>query len=179
MFSNNWEVEHINKPNLVNEEIREKEIRLVGSDGEQLGMFSSRQALEMAEEKQLDLVMIAPQAKPPVCKIMDYGKFLYEQQKKDKEARKKQKVINLKEIRLSANIEENDMNVKCKHAERFLMDGDKVKVTVRFRGREADYSHFGEKILKQVAEKLQEVGVIEKGAKLEGRNMFMVVAPKK
>lgn len=164
---------------MINEEIREKEVRLVGSDGEQLGIMSSAEALEIADQKQLDLVMIAPQAKPPVCKLMEYGKYLYEVQKKEKEARKNQKVINIKEVRISPNIEEHDLNVKAKNAGKFLRDGDKVKVTVRFRGREADYSHFGEELLKQFAEKLQDVGVIEKKPLLEGRNMTMVISPKK
>lgn len=164
---------------MINEEIREKEVRLVGSDGEQLGIMSSAEALEIADQKQLDLVMIAPQAKPPVCKLMEYGKYLYEVQKKEKEARKNQKVINIKEVRISPNIEEHDLNVKAKNAGKFLRDGDKVKVTVRFRGREADYSHFGEELLKQFAEKLHDVGVIEKKPLLEGRNMTMVISPKK
>lgn len=169
----------ISKQHFINEEIREKEIRVVDSTGEALGIMSSRSAFELAESKQLDLVMIAPQAKPPVCKIMDYGKYLYEIQKRDKEARKKQKVINIKEIRLSPKIEDHDLNVKAKNAEKFLLDGDKVKVTVRFRGREADYAHFGEDLLKQFFDKLKEVSVIEKEAKLEGRNMIMVLTPKK
>lgn len=173
------EVKTISKQHLINEEIREKEIRLVGSDGEQLGIMSSAQALEIADSKQLDLVMIAPQAKPPVCKLMEYGKYLYEVQKREKEARKNQRVINIKEVRISPNIEEHDLNVKAKNAGKFLKDGDKVKVTVRFRGREADYSHFGEELLKQFAEKLQDVGVIEKKPLLEGRNMTMVISPKK
>lgn len=169
----------ISKQHFINEEIREKEIRVVDSTGEALGIMSSKSALELAESKQLDLVMIAPQAKPPVCKIMDYGKYLYEIQKREKEARKKQKVINIKEIRLSPKIEDHDLNVKAKNAEKFLLDGDKVKVTVRFRGREADYAHFGEVLLKQFFDKLKEVSVIEKDAKLEGRNMIMVLTPKK
>ena len=173
------EVKTISKQYLINEEIREKEIRLVGSDGEQLGIISSKEALDIAETKQLDLVMIAPQAKPPVCKLMEYGKYLYELQKKEKEARKNQRVINIKEVRISPNIEEHDLNVKAKNAGKFLRDGDKVKVTVRFRGREADYSHFGEALLKKFAEMLQDVGVIEKKPLLEGRNMTMVISPKK
>lgn len=172
-------METISKQHLVNEEIREKELRVVGNDGEQLGLMSSKDALLIAEQKQLDLVMIAPQAKPPVCKVMDYGKFLYEVQKKEKEAKKKQKVILIKEIRISPNIEEHDLNVKAKNAEKFLKEGDKVKVTVRFRGREADYSHFGSQLLKAFSEKLAEVCIIEKEAKLEGRNMTMVLTPKK
>ncbi len=169
----------INKENLINEEIREKEVRVLAADGEALGFMSSKEALEIAEKKQLDLVLIAPQAKPPVVKIMDYGKYLYEQQKRDKEARKKQKVVSLKEIRISPTIEAHDLGVKAKNAEKFLKDGDKVKVTVRFRGREAEHSHFGAELLKTFFEKVSEVGVIEKPAKLEGRNMIMILAPKK
>lgn len=172
-------MEVISKQHFINEEIREKELRVVGDDSEQLGIMSSREALELAESKQLDLVMIAPQAKPPVCRIMDYGKFLYEVQKKEKEAKKKQKVVNIKEIRISPNIEDHDLNVKAKNAEKFLLDGDKVKVTVRFRGREADYSHFGRELLKRFVEMLQEVCIIEKDPKLEGRNMSIFLAPKK
>lgn len=123
--------------------------------------------------------MIAPQGNPPVCKIMDYGKFLYEQQRREKEARKKQKVINIKEVRISPNIEEHDLNVKAKNAAKFLNDGDKVKVTVRFRGREAEYSHFGNDLLRKFAERVQEVGSIEKQPKLEGKNMYMILASKK
>lgn len=172
-------MEVISKQHFINEEIREKELRVVGTDGEQLGIMSSKEALEIAEAKQLDLVMIAPQAKPPVCRVMDYGKFLYEIQKKEKEARKKQKVITIKEIRISPNIEDHDLNVKARNAEKFLLDGDKVKVTVRFRGREADYSHFGHELLKRFFAILSEVCIIEKEPKLEGRNMSMFLAPKK
>lgn len=141
--------------------------------------MSSREALKIAQEKDSDLVMISPGAKPPVCKIMDYGKFIYEQSKKDKIAKKKQKVINVKEIRLSPSIEEHDINVKANNARKFLLNGDKVKVTVRFRGREADYSHVGHKILDCFKLKLEEVCMVEKPAKLEGRNMTMVLAPKR
>jgi translation initiation factor IF-3 len=173
------EVKAINKDLLVNEEIREREIRLIDSDGEQLGIVPTKKAIDLAESKQLDLVMISPQGKPPVCKIMDYSKHIYEITKREKEARKNQKVINVKEIRFSPNIEEHDLNVKAKNAERFLNDGDKVKVTVRFRGREADYSGQGQKLLSQFAEKLKDSGDIEKPAKLEGRNMIMILKPKK
>lgn len=173
------EVKNISKESLINEEIREREVRLIDSNGEQLGIVPAKKALELAEEKQLDLVMIAPQAKPPVCKIMDYSKYLYEVSKREKEARKNQKVINIKEIRFSPNIEEHDLNVKAKNGEKFLKEGDKLKVTVRFRGREADYSHLGNNLLHQFAEKLSGVGDIEKEAKLEGRNMTMVLKPKK
>lgn len=169
----------INKEHLINEEIRVKELRVISQDGEQLGIMPTKQALEMAEMRQLDLVLIAPKAEPPVARIMDYGKFVYEQQKKEKEAKKKQKVITVKEVRITPNIEEHDLNVKAKNAEKFLKDGDKVKVTVKFRGREADYAHFGEEILNRFYDKIKEVGQIEKPAKLEGKNMTMVIAPKK
>lgn len=173
------EVKIINKNYLVNEQIREKEVRLVGSDGEQLGVVSSSEAQKIADEKELDLVLIAPTAKPPVCKIMNYGKFLYEQTKKDKEAKKNQKVINIKEVRLSPTIEAHDIEIKANNARKFLNAGNKVKVTVRFRGREADYSFKGNKILKSFYEKVEELGVMERAPKLEGRNMIMILAPKK
>jgi len=173
-------VETISKQKyLINEEIRDREVRVNDSEGEALGVMPTRAALELAVSKQMDLVLIAPTAVPPVCKIMDFGKFLYETQKKDKEAKKKQKVVLIKEIRISPTIEEHDLNVKAKNAEKFLKEGDKVKVTVRFRGREADYAHFGNVLLKQFAERLSEVSVIEKSAKLEGKNMFMFLTPKK
>jgi len=135
--------------------------------------------LKAAEEKELDLVMISPNAVPPVCKIMDYGKYLYEQTKKVKEAKKNQKVVNIKEIRLSPTIEEHDIEIKANRAKKFLKDGDKVKVTVRFRGREADYSYKGNDILNLFVSKIEDVCVIEKPAKLEGRNMVLILAPKK
>ena len=169
----------INKDFLLNEEIRDKELRVIGSDGSQLGIISNKEALRLAEEKDLDLVMISPNATPPVCKIMDYGKFIYEQSKKDKEAKKKQKIVSLKEIRLSPTIEEHDITIKANNARKFLLDEDKVKVTVRFRGREADYSYIGTKILESFVLKLQDICVIEKPAKLEGRNMTMILAPKR
>jgi translation initiation factor IF-3 len=179
-FSKFREVETISKQQyLINEEIRDKEIRVQDSEGEVLGIMPTKEALAMAEQKQLDLVMIAPQAVPPVCRIMDFGKFIYEGQKKDKETKKKQKVVVIKEIRISPTIEEHDLNVKAKNAEKFLKDGDKVKVTVRFRGREADYAHFGNQLLARFAERLTEVSTVEKSAKLEGKNMFMFLAPKK
>lgn len=169
----------ISKNYLLNDEIREKEIRVIGDDGSMLGILSSRDALKIAEEKELDLVMISPAANPPVCRIMDYGKFIYEQSKKDKEAKKKQKVVTLKEVRLSPSIEEHDITIKATNARKFLMDEDKVKVTVRFRGREADYSYIGHKILNSFVDKLQDVCVIEKPAKLEGKNMIVILAPKR
>lgn len=173
------EVKIISKDFMINEEIRVKEIRLIDSDGGQLGIVPTKKALEMAEGKQLDLVMIAEQAAPPVCKIMDFSKYLYEVSKKEKEARKNQKVINIKEIRFSPNIEEHDLSVKAKNAEKFLRDGDKVKVTVRFRGRETERSHVGMGLLKEFADKLGEVSDIEKEAKFEGRNLIMILKPKK
>lgn len=163
----------------MNEDIREKELRVIGDNGDQLGILSSSEALKIAEEKELDLVMIAPTAKPPVCRIMNYGKFIYEQAKKDKEAKKKQKVVNIKEVRLSPSIEEHDIEIKANNARKFLLAEDKVKVTVRFRGREADYSHLGKKILDLFLTKLEDVCIVEKPAKLEGRNMTMILAPKR
>ncbi|WP_074349568.1 translation initiation factor IF-3 [Proteiniborus sp. DW1] len=162
----------------VNEEIREKEVRLIDVDGEQLGIMSSKKALELADEKKLDLVMIAPNAKPPVCRIMDYGKYKYELAKREKEARKNQKVITVKEIRLTPSIEANDLNVKAKRAIDFLKDDDKVKVTVRFRGREMGHTEKGEEVLRKFAEITSEYGVIDKQPKLEGRNMVMYLNPK-
>ncbi|WP_082787791.1 translation initiation factor IF-3 [Clostridium colicanis] len=164
---------------LINEQIREKEVRLIGEDGKQCGIVNIKEALKAAEEKELDLVMISPNAVPPVCKIMDYGKYLYEQTKKVKEAKKNQKVVNIKEIRLSPTIEEHDIEIKANRAKKFLKDGDKVKVTVRFRGREADYSYKGNGILNLFVSKIEDVCVIEKPAKLEGRNMVLILAPKK
>ena len=169
----------ISKNFAINQEIREKEVRLISSTGEQLGVVSGRDAQRMADEAELDLVMISPNAKPPVCKIMDYGKFIYEQSKKEKEAKKKQKVISVKEIRVSPTIENHDLEIKAKNAKKFLEAGDKVKITVRFRGREAEHSHVGVKILDNFLNQLEEVCSVEKPAKLEGRNMIMILAPKK
>ena len=174
------EVNNISKDFLLNEQIRVKEVRVITGGGEALGIMSSREALKIAEEREEDLVLMSPNANPPVCKIMDYGKFVYEQSKRDKEAKKKQKVTNLKEIRFSPSIEEHDIMIKANNARRFLNDGDKVKVTVRFRGREMEHaSTKGDKILKNFASKLEDVCVIEKPSKLEGRNMTMILAPKK
>ncbi|MDU1413160.1 MAG: translation initiation factor IF-3 [Clostridium sp.] len=168
-----------NKDFIINEDIREKEIRVIDSNGEALGVISTKEALEIANRKELDLVVISPSAKPVVCKIMDFGKFVYEQQKKEKEVKKKQKVISIKEIRLSATIEQHDIGIKANNAKKFLLDGDKVKVTVRFRGREIENSQVGHKILNLFVEKLGDVYVIEKPAKQEGRNMIMILAPKR
>lgn len=172
----------INKNNkyIVNEQIKAKELRVVDSDGEQYGILSYSEAMRKAEEKEQDLVLIAPQANPPVAKIMDLSKYIYEQSKKDKLAKKNQKTFDIKEIRLSANIEEHDIEIKAKRAEKFINDGDKVKVTVRFRGREADYAFHGDNVLDIFVSKINsEIFVVEKKAKLEGRNMTMVLAPKK
>lgn len=163
----------------MNEEIRDKEIRVIDSNGEALGVIPTKEALEIAHKKELDLVVMSPNAKPMVCKIMDFGKFVYEQQKKEKEAKKKQKVVTVKEIRLSATIEEHDIEIKANNARKFLLDEDKVKVTVRFRGREIENSQVGFKILNLFVEKLGDVYTIEKPARQEGRNMIMILAPKK
>ena len=151
---------------------------MIDSDGSQLGIVSIRKALEVAEERKLDLVNVAPNAKPPVCKIMDYGKYKYELTKKEKEAKKKQRVINVKEIRLTPNIEIHDLTVKAKRANEFLGNGDKVKVSVRFRGREMGHTEIGRVVLNDFAELTKDKGIIEKAAKLEGRNMTMFLAPK-
>lgn len=161
----------------INEEIRDKEVRLIADNGDQLGIVSSKEALEIAIEKGMDLVKIAPQAQPPVCRIMDYGKFRFEQAKREKEARKNQRVMEIKEIRLSPGIDVNDLNVKVGHARRFLKGGDKVKVSVRFRGREVTHSSIGLELLKRFAEQCSEFGTIEKQPKLEGRHMHMFLAP--
>lgn len=173
------EVAKISKNYICNESIKEKEIRVIGADGAQLGILSTKEAQAMADEKELDLVMISPTANPPVCKIMDLGKFIYEEQKKAKDAKKKQKVTVVKEIRCSLTIEENDIAIKAKNARKFLEDGDKVKITVRFKGREATLGHMGLKILEKFVEKLEDVCVVEKAAKQEGRNMTIILGPKK
>ncbi len=162
----------------INEEIRDKELRVIGADGSQLGIMTSSDALALAEEKDLDLVKIAPNAVPPVCKIMDYGKFRFEQLKKEKEAKKNQRVVEVKETRMSPSIDTNDLNTKVKNAMKFLKDGNRVKVTVRFRGREMAHTSLGEVLLKQFGESCAEVATVEKDAKLEGRNMSMFLSPK-
>jgi translation initiation factor IF-3 len=163
---------------MINEEIQEKEIRLIGSDGEQMGLMSSAEAQKIADEQDLDLVMISPNAKPPVCKIMDYGKYRFEQNKKVKEAKKNQHVMDVKEIRMSPGIGENDFNTKLKNGQKFLADGDRVKVTVRFRGREMAHTNIGEKLLRDFAVKCADVANLDKEPKLEGRNMSMFISPK-
>jgi translation initiation factor IF-3 len=163
----------------INEEIRVSEVRLISNDNdEQLGIVSVREALQMAHEKELDLVEIAPNAKPPVCKLMDYGKYRFEQLKREKEAKKNQRVISLKEVKLRINIEEHDFEVKAKNAEKFLAAKDKVKVTIMFRGREITHPELGIEVCQKMAERLSEVASVEKPAKVEGRNMTMILAPK-
>ena len=163
---------------MINEQIRDREVRVVGQNGEQLGIMSASEAMKMAREAELDLVKIAPTAKPPVCKILDYGKYRYELQKKEKEARKKQKTMQVKEIRLSTFIEEHDVEVKAKNAAKFLKAGDKVKVSLRFRGRERDYTSKGMDVMKRFAEVVAETGEIEKKPSFEGRSLIMILAPK-
>ena len=177
--SENWRCFRISKQgHQINEEIRDKEIRVISADGAQLGVMSATQALNLAEEKNLDLVKIAPQATPPVCKIMDYGKYRFEQAKREKEAKKNQRVVDIKEVRLTLNIDTHDFETKVNHAFRFLNGGDKVKVSIRFRGREMGHPELGGEIMKRFAEACSELAVIEKPAKLEGRNMLMFLAPK-
>ena len=162
----------------INEEITDKELRVISDEGEQLGIMSAEEALKIAEERELDLVKISPQAKPPVCKIMDYGKFRFEQSKREKEAKKNQHVMEVKEIRMSPSIGDNDLNTKLKSAVKFLSDGDRVKVSIRFRGREMAHTNIGEIILRDFAEKCAEVANLDKEPKLEGRNMSMFLSPK-
>lgn len=163
----------------INEQIRDREVRVISSTGEQLGIMSAKDALKKAEEKNLDLVKIAPTAKPPVCKIMDYGKYRFEQAKREKEARKNQKVVEIKEIRLSLNIDTHDFQTKVNHAEKFLKAGNKVKVSIRFRGREMAHPELGLTSMEKFAEACSEFSSIEKPAKLEGRQMLMFLAPVK
>jgi translation initiation factor IF-3 len=163
----------------LNEDIRDKEVRLIGPDGEQLGILSSREAFAIALEKKMDLVKIAPQATPPVCKIMDYGKFRYEQQKKEREAKKNQKTVTIKEIRLSLNIEKHDMETKAKGAIKFLKDGDKVKVSLRLRGRELANSGFATEVINRFLETLgEDIATIETQPKLEGKSVTAILSPK-
>ena len=162
----------------INEEIRDKEIRVIMNDGEALGIMSADEALKIAEEKNLDLVKIAPQAVPPVCKIMDYGKYRFEQTKREKEAKKNQHVVEIKEVRLSLGIDTHDFETKANHAKRFLTSGNKVKVSIRFRGREMAHTENGLVIMKQFSDACAEFGNVEKAAKLEGKSMMMFLAPK-
>ncbi len=167
-----------NKEHQINEEIRDKELRVIDVDGTQLGIISAEEALDIAFKKDLDLVKIAPQATPPVCRIMDYGKFCFEQAKREKEAKKNQKVIEIKEVRMSSTIDTNDFNTKVNQALKFLKGGDKVKVSVRFRKRTVAHPQFGEELLVKFKEAVSEVGVVDKPSKMEGRSLVMFVAPK-
>ena len=162
----------------INEEITDKEIRLIGNEGEQLGIMSADEALRIAAERELDLVKIAPGSNPPVCKIMDYGKYRFEQAKKEKDAKKNQRVIEIKEIRMSPGIGDNDFNTKLKNGQKFLNDGNRVKVSVRFRGREMAHTDIGEVLLRNFAEKCADIANLDKASKLEGRNMSMFLSPK-
>lgn len=162
----------------INEQIRVKEVRVTSNDGEQLGILSVKEALRLAQEKNLDLVEVAPNAAPPVCKIMDYGKHKYEQSKREKEAKKKQKIVSVKEVKVRPNIEDHDLDVKIKNALRFLEDGDKVKVTLMFRGREISHVNIAKELLHRVAEAVGEKAIVEREAKVEGKNMIMILAPK-
>ena len=164
---------------MINEQIRDKEVRVIGEDGEQLGIMSAKDAMKLAREAELGLVKIAPTAKPPVCKIVDYGKYRYEQMRKEKEAKKKQKTIDIKEVRFSPNIDTNDLNTKINQARKFLSKGDKVKVSIRFRGRELAHTEIGIDILNNFAAQLEDVAVVEKPAKVEGRSMVMFLAEKR
>ena len=164
---------------MINEQIRDKEVRLIGENGDQLGVMSAREALKLAEEAELDLVKIAPTAKPPVCKIIDYGKYRYELARKEKEAKKKQKTVEVKEVRLSPNIDTNDLNTKVNNAKKFIQKGNKVKVTLRFRGREMAHMNTSKHILDDFAAELADVAVVEKAPKVEGRSIGMVLAEKR
>lgn len=162
----------------LNEEIRDPQVRLIDSDGSQLGILSAKDAQQKAYDRGLDLVKISPQADPPVCKIMDYSKYCFEQSKREKEARKNQKIVSIKEVQLSVRIEKHDMETKQNHARRFLGNGDKVKVALRFRSREIQHPELGQEVMDRFAEACSEFGIVEKPAKLEGRNMIMILAPK-
>ena len=173
-----WEVSTIAKNQTqVNEKIRAKELRLIGQNGDQIGVKSKREALEMAERVELDLVVVAPNAKPPVARIMDYGKYKFEQQKKEKEMKKKQKVINVKELRLSPTIEEHDFQTKLKNGRKFLTKGDKCKVSIRFRGRAITHKEIGQRVLEKFADECKDIATVEQKPKMEGRQMFIMLAP--
>jgi len=172
------EVFYIKQELPINGQIRAKEVQLIGENGEKLGVVNFYDALNMAEEKKLDLVLVAPNAKPVVCKIMNYGKYKFEQAKKEKEAKKKQKTMEIKEIRITPNIEEHDFGFKAKNARKFIESGNKLKITVRFRGREINNSKAGETVLNRFIEELSDISVVEKAPKLEGRNMFIMLAKK-
>ena len=173
-----WGCVFINNELMINDEIREREVRVVGSDGQQLGVMLTARALELAGESNLDLVMIAPQGKPPVCKIMDYGKFRFEQSKRERELRKNQKIITVKEVRLSSTIDEHDIAVRVKNAEKFLKEGDKVKVTIRFRGRQITHSDIGAQVMNDFVNRLEGQCIVERRPAVDGRHMIMILAPK-
>ncbi|MED0678128.1 MULTISPECIES: translation initiation factor IF-3 [Aneurinibacillus] len=173
-----WRWQAISKEHLVNEEIRAREVRLIDTDGQQIGIVSLREALRLAQEKDLDLVNMAPNAKPPVCRIMDYGKFRYEQQKKEKEARKNQKVVDVKEVRLSPTIEEHDFQTKLRNTVKFLENGNKVKLTIRFRGRAITHAELGQQVMEKLAKEVEHISTVERKPKIEGRSMIMILAPK-
>lgn len=164
---------------MINDRIRDREVRVIGQDGEQLGIMSSREAMKLAREADLDLVKVAPTAKPPVCKIIDYGKYRYEMSRKEKEAKKKQRTMEVKEVRLSPNIDTNDLNTKVNQARKFLTKGDKVKVTMRFRGREMAHVNYSRQILDNFCEKLEDIAVVDKKPKMEGRSMVMFLSEKR
>lgn len=168
----------IAKDMMVNEGIRARELRVIGSDGEQAGLKSKSEALKLAEAANLDLVLVAPNAKPPVARVMDYGKYRYELQKKDREARKNQKVINVKEVRLSPTIDVNDFNTKLRNARKFLEKGDKVKASIRFKGRAITHKEIGREVLERIAKETEDIAVLETRAKMDGRSMFIMLAPK-
>ena len=163
---------------LINEQIRVPKVQVISETGEKLGVLDIRDAILTAEDKDLDLVLVAPNGNPPVCKIMNYGKYKFEQAKKEKEARKNQKIFEVKELRITPNIDEHDFQFKCKNARKFIQDGNKVKVTVRFRGRELNYVKAGEETLNKFAESLEDIAVVEKKPLLEGKNMFIILASK-
>ena len=173
-----WRCFNIKQELPINGQIKEKEVQLIGANGEKVGIVSIREAMEKAQEENLDLVLVSPNAKPVVCKIMNYGKYKFEQSKKEKEAKKKQKVLEIKELRVTPNIEEHDFDFKSKNARKFLTDGNKVKITVKFRGREVNNIKSGEAVLNKSIEKLEDVATVEKQPKLEGRNMFTILAKK-
>ena len=173
-----WRCFNIKQELPINGQIREKEVQLIGVNGEKLGVVSTKEALETAEKENLDLVLVAPNGNPPVCKIMNYGKYKFEQAKKEKEAKKKQKVLEVKELRVTPNIEEHDFGFKSKNAKKFIQDGNKVKITVRFRGREVNNTKAGETVLNKFIEELEDVSTVEKKPKLEGRNMFIILTKK-
>ena len=163
---------------MINEEIRDREVRVVNQQGEQLGIMPTAQALKLAEEQQLDLVNIAPTARPPVCKLMDYGKYRFEMSKKEREIKKNQKIMETKEVRLSATIEDHDIDVRYRQAVKFLQDGNKLKVTIRFRGRQIAHSEIGNQVMQEFAERIKDYGTVERRPVVEGRNMTMMVAPR-